>query len=335
MRLAGNVAQSSGASTYKLHIPGSKLWKRESSEPNMERIDIAFAGAHGTILRGWLYLPEKRQERLPAVVMIHGFSATKEMATDRFSEVFCRNGFAVLLYDHRNFGESDGDPRQLINPWAQARDVRYAISWLTSRSEIDSTRIALWGSSLGSAVAIVVGSVDSRPRAIIANVTRITQDALSPDASQRFVILRDALLDESGKGPADSSNPPQGPFAVVDEPGNKLPVYASNDPVATEWFLRYGRRPGSRWQNCVLLREMWQGTPKFNWDICLERIPPRPVLITLATGDGPIDTARAISQRHPDSIQLEVFEGHHFITYDGAAFERASTLMCDFLRRYL
>ena len=63
----------------------------------------------------------------PGVVMTHGFSATKEMALDRYAEVFEKAGLVVLVYDHRNLGASDGEPRQRINPWAQARDYRRAI----------------------------------------------------------------------------------------------------------------------------------------------------------------------------------------------------------------
>ena len=54
----------------------------------------------------------------------HGTSATLTMCLDRYAEVFCNAGLAVLLYDHRNFGLSGGEPRQLINPWLHARCYR-------------------------------------------------------------------------------------------------------------------------------------------------------------------------------------------------------------------
>jgi predicted acyl esterase len=96
------------------------------------RHDIEFPGFAGTRLRGWLYVPETELP-VPGVVMAHGFSALKEMAMDRFAEIFCEAGLTVLAYDHRNLGASDGEPRQEINPWAQARDYRYAIGWLAER----------------------------------------------------------------------------------------------------------------------------------------------------------------------------------------------------------
>ena len=72
--------------------------------------------AEGTILRGWFYTPDRPSGRAPAIVMAHGFSAVKEMYLDRFAEHFCAAGLAAVVFDNRNFGASDGQPRQEIDP---------------------------------------------------------------------------------------------------------------------------------------------------------------------------------------------------------------------------
>ena len=74
------------------------------------RKDIEFKTNDGVTLRGWYYLPENAKENIPAIVMAHGYSAVKEMYLDSFAEVFCDAGFAVLVYDNRNLGASDGEP---------------------------------------------------------------------------------------------------------------------------------------------------------------------------------------------------------------------------------
>ena len=61
----------------------------------------------GFIIRGRLYLPENRAEPYPIIVMAHGYSATiNGMIADKYAEEFCNAGFAVLLFDHLNFGIS-------------------------------------------------------------------------------------------------------------------------------------------------------------------------------------------------------------------------------------
>ena len=78
------------------------------------RQDIEF-DAEGTTLRGWLYVPDGATGPVPTIVMCHGYSAVKELFLDAFAEVFCDAGFAALVYDNRNLGASDGEPRVTAN----------------------------------------------------------------------------------------------------------------------------------------------------------------------------------------------------------------------------
>ena len=76
------------------------------------RTDIEFTAEGGIVLRGWLYVPGDGSGKHPAITMAHGFAAVKEHGLERFAEAFVQAGFVVLLHDHRNFGASDGLPRQ-------------------------------------------------------------------------------------------------------------------------------------------------------------------------------------------------------------------------------
>ena len=91
------------------------------------RHDIEFDSA-GTTLRGWLYAPDGRPGPHPTVVVTHGYGAVKEQYTDDIAEALAASGLAVLLYDHPSFGASDGEPRQEVDPWAQIRGYRDAIT---------------------------------------------------------------------------------------------------------------------------------------------------------------------------------------------------------------
>ena len=77
--------------------------------------------SEGATFWGRLYLPPKPPKPQSVVIMAPGFSATiNGMVADKYAEVFYEAGLAVLLYDHRNFGLSGGEPRQEINKWVQA-----------------------------------------------------------------------------------------------------------------------------------------------------------------------------------------------------------------------
>src|SRR5256886_10433967 len=125
------------------------------------RQDIEF-NAEGTTLRGWLFTLDAGHRPFPTIVMAHGFSAVKEMYLDSFAEVFANAGLAALVFDNRNFGASDGEPRQEIDPWAQVRDYRHAITYARTRPVVDRERIGTWGSSYSGGHVLVVGAIDRR-----------------------------------------------------------------------------------------------------------------------------------------------------------------------------
>src|SRR5215510_3666117 len=99
-------------------------------------------------LAGDLFLPpEGKRTPVPAILMSQGFGAVKDMSVPPVAEAFAASGFVVLLYEHRNFGESPGEPRQEVDAWQQVRDMREMISHLRNMPEVDPTRIGLWGTS--------------------------------------------------------------------------------------------------------------------------------------------------------------------------------------------
>ena len=138
----------------------------------MNRTDVEF-NAEGTTLRGWLYRPEG-DGPVPGVVMAHGFSATKEMYLDAFAEVFASAGLNALVFDNRNFGASDGEPRQEIDPWQQVRDYRHAVTWLRGQPNINRDEIGVWGSSYSGGHVLVLGAIDRRIKCVVSQVPLVT-----------------------------------------------------------------------------------------------------------------------------------------------------------------
>jgi len=144
-----------------------------SHSQSFVRESVAF-DADGTTLRGWVYRPLTLDEDdAPLIVMAHGYGSLKEGLTP-LAETFAAHGFACLVYDHPNLGESDGSPRQQIDPWAQVRGYRHAITCASDLAGIDPQRIGIWGTSFAGAHVLVVAAVDARVRAVVSQVPLTT-----------------------------------------------------------------------------------------------------------------------------------------------------------------
>ena len=141
------------------------------------RTDIEFKAEDGVTLRGWHYLPDSRPGKVPTIVMAHGFSAVKEMYLDRFAQAFADAGLGSIVFDNRNFGASDGQPRQEIDPWQQVRDYRDAITFAETLDATDPDRIGIWGSSYSGGHVLVVGAIDRRVKCVVAQVPLISGHA--------------------------------------------------------------------------------------------------------------------------------------------------------------
>jgi fermentation-respiration switch protein FrsA (DUF1100 family) len=128
--------------------------------------------SEGQQIAGELYLPDDIQEnqKLPAVVLCHGFAGIKELLLPPYAEKFAQNGLAALTFDYRGFGESEGERGRLV-PAEQMADIRNALTFAQTLPEIDEERIGLWGTSFGGANAINVAALDKRVKAIAVQLT--------------------------------------------------------------------------------------------------------------------------------------------------------------------
>jgi len=289
------------------------------------------------ILRGRLYTCRDIAKKPPIVIMAHGFSATiNGMVADKYAENYCKAGFAVLLYDHRNFGISDGEPRQEINKWVQARGYRDAINFVATLPEIDATKIAIWGSSLSAAETLVVGAIDPRAKAIIAQVPACG-DQLPPEDldGALFSSIRETFLN----GNLDAlSEETTGPLPVVSFDQKGTPS-ALIELTAFRWFIEYGGRYDTKWENTVTIAI--KGTPvPLDVAHCAPHIKA-PVLMIVALNDemegASFDIARKVFDMAPQPKELLELDGGHFglLHYPSPLFDKSSNAQIDFLTRHL
>ena len=121
---------------------------------------------------GWLYLPAAAADTAeaaqpPVIVMAHGLGAVKTLRLDAFAERFAAAGYACLVFDYRHFGDSDGQPRELISIRRQRQDWKAAVGFARTLPEIDGTRVVLWGTSFAGGHALVTGAQDPDVAAVV------------------------------------------------------------------------------------------------------------------------------------------------------------------------
>jgi uncharacterized protein len=296
------------------------------------RKDIAIKTEDGITLRGWHYLPEQARRAVPTIVMAHGFSAVKEMYLDKFAEGFAAAGLASVVFDNRNFGASEGEPRQEIDPWRQVRDYREAITYAETLPETDRNRIGIWGSSYSGGHVLVVGAIDRRVKCVVSQV---------PLASGRGNIQRlvraDMIAATQAMFAEDRRNRFQG------KPPAMVPVVAE-DPMAPcalptpdswKWFTETGRSRAPAWRNEVTLRTL-EMLSEYEPATYIANISPTPLLMVVALQDhlAVADLALAAYERALEPKRLVTLPGGHFEAYV-EAFDAASGAATEWFRSHL
>jgi alpha-beta hydrolase superfamily lysophospholipase len=267
----------------------------------------------------WLYPPVGAPAAAPVVVMAHGLSGTRRDRLGPFAERFAAAGIAALVFDHRGFGDSAGEP-DLFRPRRQLQDWRAAITCARSLPGIDADRVATFGSSMGGGNALAAAAADERVAAAISQVPFldiVTQSHRNPPrVSAR--MLRAALRGDH--------------LPAIGEPGEAAFINAPG--AAAGWRRVVAGGEDSRWRDRVSAR--WLLAPPFRpvrraaglhcpWLVCVgedDRVA-RP---------GP---AIAAARRAPLG-ELRTYPGvDHFDIYDGPTHEALVADQLEFLRRHL
>jgi uncharacterized protein len=298
------------------------------------RQDVTFS-SEGADLRGWVYVPDSKPP-WPLVVMAHGFSATRHMTADKYAEIFHAAGLAVLLYDHRSFGDSGGEPRQQINPWIQARGYRHAISYGRSLEGVAASRVAIWGDSFSGGVALAVAGIDGRVAALVVQVPAIGRELppADPDGSL-YRALEETILSgvvEPSEGEV------QGPLPVVSDDQIRRPS-ALQPLTAYRWFIEYGGRFATGWVN-DLTRAQPKTPVAWHPGLCARHISC-PTLFVVSPQDEMPGSLPAVARDAYNKLAgpkewIEIDGGHFGLLYfQSEEFERASSAQARFLSDHL
>lgn len=299
--------------------------------------DVEF-DAEGTTLRGWLYQSKQTTGPVPAIVMAHGYNCIKELYLDKYAEVFAQLGFAVLAFDNRNFGSSDGLPRQEIDPWQQVRDYRHAITFMQTQDFVNPDKIGIWGTSYSGGHVLVVAAIDKRVKCVVSQVPTISgwEGMLRRIQPGELNKLR-SEFDEDRMNRFNGLPPKMVP--MITDPANKaMASHTSSDawdffmskyaPIEDKWRF-------DKWRNEITLRsiEMYS---EYEPGSYIERIAPTPLLMLVAENDVVAVTDQALEayNRARGIKELHLFPGGHFSAYTGL-FNDLSQRAAAWFKKYL
>lgn len=287
----------------------------------MDRQEIVF-NANGAMLAGWIYRPPNAPARHPMIVMSHGFSAIMTMGLAEYAEAFAAAGFGCLVYDHRNYGQSAGWPRNETDPWQQVEDMRAAISYVRGLPFVDRDRIGLWGTSYSGGHVLTVGALDRRVRCIVSQVPLVsgqrTFDSWVP-ADKRARFMERLLVDRDRR--AEGAPPGTTPAAL---PGSETEEWAKT----VDKLGAYG--------NFVTLRSL-ELLRTYEPISFVSRIAPTPLLMIVADRDTqtPVEWQLEAFALAAEPKRLVTLPGRHYDPYVrlfAQSSEAASSWFADHLR---
>ena len=162
----------------------------------MKSIESSFA-SQGERCAGTLLMPADG-ERPPVILMAHGFAGVRAMLMPH-AQRFVEAGYAVFLFDYRNFGDSEGQPRHWVDPARHLQDWDAAIRHVKALEGVDGQRMVLWGTSLSGGHVTCMAARGHRVAAVIAGHplmsgwTAITSLSLWTVLRLTFAGLRDVV----------------------------------------------------------------------------------------------------------------------------------------------
>jgi dienelactone hydrolase len=297
-----------------------------------DREDLSFESG-GEQCAAWLYLPEGDvpEGGFPIVILAHGFCGTREARLWAYGERFADAGFAALVFDYRCFGDSSGEPRQYLHIGRQIEDWKAAVEFARGLTGIDTSRIALWGTSFSGGHVVSVAAEDARIAAVISQtpfadgLTTLKEAGPANMAKLTRAGFKDLFRSLRGGEPYM--------IPAVAKPGE---LGAMTQPDSYDGYhALFG--PGVEFRNEFLGRAALDVGPyrpgtKAGQVLC-------PLLVITCAGDQvtPPAAARKMAQRAPQGRSIEYGPewGGHFNIYVGDLFEKTIRDQIAFLQETL
>lgn len=304
--------------------------KEEEIKIRPSRKNVSFK-VEETSVSAWLYMPKDLFTPVSCIIMANGIGGTKDMGLEAYAVRYQEAGFAVLAFDYRHFGESEGQPRQLIWIPYQLQDYLAAIEYARNLEEIDPTKIAIWGTSLSGGHVIVLAAKDKTIACVSAQCPGLDGRASAMIAFERqsigytFRMLmhgqRDLVRYWLGLSPHK--------MPIVGKPGT-IALYT--DPEAFDFFTNHA---SASFINEACARIIIRGD-KYR-PVKHARNVRCPILLQICDNDN-ITPKKAVEETEKslgENAEIKHYPIGHFDIYSGDNFEKSVSDQIDFFKKHL
>ena len=284
---------------------------------DMSRQEISFY-SEGVKLEGDLFLPDgaSGDDRRAGIVLCHGYTGVKDLFLPDNAEWLRQAGYAVLTFDYKGWGESEG-ARSRLAPFSRVADSHAALDFLAAQAAVDESRLGLYGTSYGGATVIWTAAMDERVRCTV-SVVGVGQGELW----MRSVRRPDEWFDLLERSAADRTKRARtGESEIIDRDEILLQDRASAELSAA------ARRDNPAAINTLPL-EYVDETLRFHAEWVVDRIAPRPLLLITTDDDRlvPPDQSERLFARAGEPKKLVTLTGYgHYDVYAEPAFSEVMT----------
>ncbi|GAB1538654.1 hypothetical protein NUACC21_13170 [Scytonema sp. NUACC21] len=225
-----------------------------------------------------LYVTPRNAEKIPGVLIAHGYAGSKQLMLG-YAHVFAQAGYAVMLWDFNSHGAN----AQPLEQGSLQENLNVAYETLTEQPEVDASRIALLGHSMGSGAVMSAGIRDiNRFAATIAvsptgaNVTPFAPRNLQLQAGSwegRFVANAHRLLKAAGGENQNLAGGKGRSFVIVPNAEHITILFRNpSHQAAKDWLdSTFGVQSSS---NYVDRRMIWYGLHLLGWLALLGAVAP-------------------------------------------------------------
>ena len=206
--------------------------------------------------------------RPPGVLLLHGYGSRKEQMADAVGRALLERRIASLSVDLPLHGERERtveidairNPLVLVSQWRLAlAECGAALEWMSEQEELDGSRLAIAGYSMGSFIGVMVAANSDHVRALVLAAggdlpeatpfTRLVRTVADPIRSIRKLDGRPLLMIHGKRDRTVRPEQATRLFEAADEP-KELRWYD-----AGHWLPDGATRDAAAWLEAQLLRE--------------------------------------------------------------------------------